>query len=647
MELILQLQAEYQAGMDFKNGRVKDWQATEDLYFGRVKKSIKGRSNVPLPIMSGFINTLLSKIDEPLSLKFKPTEESDTRIGDKCTAMYEKDSKNSDADWNTKDLDGKKLCAFYGRAIFKSYGESDPKYKFNHFVVDPYDFYVDPMGGGDLEDAKYCGEDGIFKSKKQLISGAQQGIYENQVVDELVNNVGESQNLDNDDKYKSKASRFSALGLSNDQYNFAGGGWFRCIESGTMWEGERWYVLWSQEKNKIIRKEKLSEMFKSNLWMWTSWAAYRDKFNFWSLAPADDVRPVAETIKVLASQELDNRQKNNWGQRAYDPEMFPNADDLDWRPDGKVAVSAGSTKVRSIASGIYQFETPQLNGTINLVQWLDGMVGEKTGVTAAAQGNANEQKVGIYYGNLQQVADRLGLINKSYASCHKAIGRRYLWALSEHLNKKQAVRILGANGLVWDSLIKRDVNPEMDIIVEGSAAELEADTIKKKDQQAGLQTIISNPLLLGQSNPKWILEKTLLASSFSDEDVRAGLDVESYANREVLLRAAEAIDDIINGRETKLYRGANTAFLQKILDFATDEAEEKEVYVKLINYIEAHSLIVMENMNRKLMLKQMQAPVLPSVPAEQSGQSEQFGQPAPNTMAGTAGRSQEMVPQLA
>lgn len=611
MDLLEQLQKEFKAGMDFKQGRVKDWQATEDLYFGRVKRSIKGRANVPLPIMSGFINTLLSKVDEPLQLKFDPTEESDTRVTQKCAAMYRKDSKNTDANWHTKDLDGKKMNAFYGRTILKCYGESDPKYKFNFFVVDPYDFYVDPMGGGDLEDAKYCGEDGIFKSKEQLIAGAQQGIYIAEAVHELINGTGDDQILENDDAYKNKANRFSALGLSNDQYNFAGGGWFRLVESGTTWKGERWYVLWSLEKNKIIRMEKWSEMFKSNLWHWISWAAYRDKFNFWSLAPADDVRPVAETIKILANQELDNRQKKNWGMRAYDPAVFTNADDLDWRPDGKVAVAAGSTKVSAISNGIYQFETPQLNGTIDLVNWLDNMVGQKTGITAAAQGKADEEKVGIYFGNMQQVADRLGLVNKSYAACHEALGRRYLWALSEHLNRRTAVRILGANGLTWDYLIKREINPEMDILVEGGSAELQADMLKKKEQQTALAAVTSSELLLGASNPKWILEKTLLAGGFDEEEVRQAMDVENYSNREVLLRAAEAIDDIINGREVKIYRGANTAFQQKILDFATEEAEDKEIYVALINYMQAHDEIVLENMNRKMMMNRALAPALP------------------------------------
>jgi len=615
MSLIDQVYKEYENGNDYKRGRVKDWHDTEDLLYGKTKKSIKGRSNIPLPVMSGFVNTLLSKIDEAPILRFKPIEESDTRSAAMVQAQYEIISKNSDADWDTKDIDGKKLNTVYGRSIYKAYGERSPKFKFNLSVSDPYDFYVDPMGGGDLEDANYAGEDCIWRNRKQLIDGAKAGLYKSDAVRKILEFVSKGQTLNNDSQQNEKSNRFSALNLNNQLYNYAGEGSLRFVESVTLKNGVRTYVFWHLDSKVIIRESPLKVLFASELYPWTSWAAYRDKFNFWSMAPADDMRPIAIAMQVLANQEMDNRQKTNWGQRAYDPDLFENPQELDFRPNGLVAAKSGAWKIAPISNGIYHFETKQLNGTINLVNWLDQIAGTKTGITASAQGSADEQKVGIYEGNLQQVADRLGLFNKSYSKNWAAIGRRFVWGLKENMPPKLAVRMIGAKGVEWQYLFKKDVNPLMDISVEGGSAQMALDETTKKNKQAALEMVLKNP-----KASKWEKENILRFGGYSEEQIKEAMDTEHYENRESLLHAAESIDKIINGEQPKLYRGANTAFQQKILDYAYDNTDNDiDLFKRLTDYVEAHDNIVMENMTREAMrMSRMAAISQPMQPGQET-----------------------------
>src|SRR5688572_4990679 len=186
-QIVAQCRREYEAGIGYRQGRVKDWQANEDLYYGRVKKQLKNRFNVPMPVMSGFVDTLMSKIDEAPLVKFKPAEEADYRATKKVQSLWDTTSRSEDNDFASKDLDIKKMACFYGRGISKVYGESDPSFKFNMFVTDPYDFYVDPVGGGNLENARYMGEDNIFRSKSMLIAGANSGLYDKKNVMLLVN----------------------------------------------------------------------------------------------------------------------------------------------------------------------------------------------------------------------------------------------------------------------------------------------------------------------------------------------------------------------------------------------------------------------------------------------------------------------------
>lgn len=632
-KIVAQAKAEYLAGLQFKQGRVPAWQASEDAYYGKVKKAPKGRFNVPIPIIPGFVDTLLAKVDDPPGLNFSYPEEADLRRAQKVQSMYEQDSTSEDEDWESIDLDGKKMAVMTGRAINKSFGESDPKYRFNLGVVDTYDFICDPMGGGHLENHRFVGEDNIFKSKAQLEAGVKSGIYIASEVLKITFNTPTQQNVDNDNTYQNKASRFAALGLDSRSHNFAGQALYKFIEWGTTYDGTRYYLLFDPSSGACVRCEPLKEIFKSGLWWFTSWATNRDKFNFWSKAPVDDIRPVAEVIRLLVCQELDNRQKKNWGMRAYDPEIFENPADLEYSPDGLVRVKAGTSKITQIDRGIYQFQTPELGGTINLVQWMDNFLGQKSGITPDSQGSAVEDKVGIYYGNLQQVADRIGLYNKSYRKCWAAIGRRYAWALHEHLKEDTAVKIIGNNGIEWDELNGKEVNPDIDIRVVGGNAELQQNQVKAKKRQDALALINADPEMRKEVGTKWRVEQLLRFGDYDDEEIRVALDTQNYGKRAELAKAAEDIQAIIRGDRPKLYRGATTAYIQKITDFATDSTDEDmQLFKRLMAFAEAHIPIAQKNMARQA----VQVNAAKGIPPNMLADKARGGTPLdPGTQAGS------------
>jgi hypothetical protein len=124
-DIVKQCREEYNAGLHYRHQREKDWKLAEDQYFNRQVKSLKQRYNVPVPIIPGFVETLLSKIDDPPSLKFKKGEEADYKATMKVSAFYEIDSQKDDYDWEMVDLDVKKLAALSGRGIAKCAVETE------------------------------------------------------------------------------------------------------------------------------------------------------------------------------------------------------------------------------------------------------------------------------------------------------------------------------------------------------------------------------------------------------------------------------------------------------------------------------------------------------------------------------------------
>jgi hypothetical protein len=564
-QIAKQCRAEYEAGLKYRHDREKAWTVIEDMYFNRVKKSTKSRFNVPVPILPGFVDTWQAKMSKHVGLAFdQGVDAADYRAAKKTTAFHQKIKSKEDYDWDMLETDGTKLAGIYGRTIYKKYAQSQGGFKDVLELVDPYDFVTDALGGGVDESARNRHQDNIFRNRSELKDGADRGAYDGSQVSKLINATSEDKIADNDNMFRSKQNRLVALGLDGIAHNYAGQDLFKLVESGTTWKGQRYYVVWNYETGVWIRCQPLKEVFKSNLWPWVSWATNRDIFNYWSKGPCDDMVPLAEVIRVLVNQQLDNRNKQNYGMRGYDPAIIADPSQLEWRPDGLVAFKSGTAQLLGdMNKGIVHFQTEALSGTIELATWIDNMLKEKTGVNSESQGSTDSSKVGIAYLNVQQSAERNRLTYESKTKCWIGIGRRFLWGLSEHMRSPEAVKIIGEKGAEWDELRRMEINPEWDVQVSGGEDDTNKDEIKKKALVETFKTLTPDELMV--TNPKWRVKVKLQAAEVDDDEVRMAFDLQEEGNREVLSRASQMIQDCLAGKSYKPYRGANTAFVQKIV----------------------------------------------------------------------------------
>jgi len=654
-----------EAGVKFKQTRLKNISVNEDLYNGVSKPALKGRFNIPLPIVSGFVDTLMSKIDNPPVIKFEKGEEADLKLSQKTSALWLKDSAATAGKWSKKDRWAKKLAIFSGRAIYKYYAESQPGYKSNLEIIDHNDFYCEPQGGGDLDNHLFLGQMNIFRTEAQLKAGAKSGLYSDKQINQIITDTDSHNHKENQELYKQKLSRFASLGLDVETNAFVGQNVFPLVEHYLEFENKRYYLFFELKSGTWIRAEELKDVFKSNTYPFVSWATHEDAFNFWSKAPVDDIRPVAEAMNIIFNQALDNRQKRNFGQRAYDPDIFPDPSQLEWRPDGLVEANT-SGGVKQIGAGIYEFQTPEVAGTIDLFQYMDNFLGQKTGITPSAQGQSDKNvAVGVYYGDLQQVADRLGLYNKSYTESYAELGQRYYYGIIEHLSEPQAIKLIGLNGIEWDEVAKSDFDlhqTPFDIVVLSSDAENQANEVKSKRRVDALIMLLNNPLYAQILNKKWVAEQILKNGEYNPEEIRIALDTQNEGNEESLAEAAEEMQRILAGEEVKPNRSATTAHIQKHLDFAYDKLDSDEDMPKfqaIMTHLQAEVPFAQENMVRKAMnilamkgqtQNLMQTGIapdigepVPAMPIEQVPTREtgmNVGKPIANTDSGTNQRSQ-------
>lgn len=611
-KLVLIAKRQLQASRRFRQRRFEDIRKNEDLYMDKPRPALPGRFNVPIDsvIIQGFTNTLLSKIDNPPVISYEPVETRNLFGARKVSAAWKIDSAPDKGMWGQKDLEGKKFNILSGRTVFKYFSDfSGRKYTSNLEVIDHYDFYPEPQGGRYLENHLFLYQNNIFKSKFHLTEGIKAGVYDKDQVRKLA-----LADLDAEHKkvegfeIDSKNQRFHSIGLDPETNNYVGENLFRLVEGGLTFEGKRYWMLFHEETGIWVRCEPLKDVFESGLWPFVGWAYDVDSVNYWSKSPVDAIRPIAEAARIIFNQTLDNIQRRNWDMVAYDKNIFPNPEQFKYRPYG--LIKANVKPGQNIANGIYTFQTPDTGQiTINMLEYIKAFMGTETGISAATQGTSEDDKVGIYFGNLQQVADRLGLTNKLYSQCWTDLGVRYDWGLYENMPEDFMVEFIGLEGKEWDELRKEDVEPDFKTIVVGGNAEQLLSEVKTRNKNDALTRAL-NAGLSTIANPRVLYEEMLRAGDWEESQIRALLDNTSDASQELIARADKAIFDIIRGKEAKPYRGATTHFIQRIVDYAMDNVHDKNpqkdqvIFGKLMVYAQGHIEFAKQNMARKIVLEQ-------------------------------------------
>lgn len=599
---------------DYKRQRWEKIRAAEDMYLGKVKPKLKIQFNVPVPVLSGMVDTLLANINDPVRLRFKHQDAADYKAAKKIQAAYEieSDSPNPEARWALKDRMAKRDAMFAGRAIYKCYASSHNGYQNHLDHVPAIDFHAEPEGGPILEKHLYCGQEGIMRTREALAEGALAGTYDMQNVNQLCYRTETTRyrdyalsNLDQ------RMARFRALGMDPSNHNYVGQVVFHLVEWYMEAFGRRWYVLFDPWTKLWVRCTPLKELFSNNLYPYATWATHEDGRLFWSKAVAtDDLYPVADAIHTMVNQELHNRQKRNMGARAFDPAIFFDEERLEsafHRPDALVPANTKNGTIE-ISKGIYQFETPELTGTINLVSYLESMAGKHTGVTDSVQGQATKDKrVGVFYGEIDAVSKLFDYRSQSYSEAWGEVGVRYVGGLKDHMSEPIAIEVLGETGLEWKQLKRVDLSltRNLGITVTSSAADAKKSAMQA-ERQANALGMVKDLV-----NPRWFAAQTLAGiGEFDDAAIADALDMTNYADKELMAEASEAIQLMLQGKPTTKNFGATAAYLQRIQNYAEDhrDAMDEAVFDAFIEYIVDHAPIAAKNAQRQIMQAMGQIP---------------------------------------
>ena len=568
-----------------KQTKIKNWPTNEDLYYGNKKKTDEARANVDLGQMQEYVHTLLSKIDNPLTFTYGKTKEAQLKRVARLNAL-----KRSDADrdnWDMKDIAGKKQMTIYGRAIYSYAAQSYDEYRPQLENVDVYDFLIDPSAGGlDIEKARFMGRYGVVKDRYELKGNKDYISTEaKRLLDGKGNNTEQNKEEMNKQNRANRGGSSEVELTSDDKFKF----W----EWYTTFEGERYYALREDSSGRSIKICKLTDLFKSNLWPFWSYAACPDLTEFWTPGPCDYVRELIMAQAVSINQMLDNGERVNKPQRIVDVSAIKNLAELKYRRDGYIKVTPGTA-----GTAMKIVETPSIETPLKVFDKLEVIKHTASGITAGALGvEDTDGRATIYEGNQANVADRFGLFNKSYSFGYKRFADLYRHGVDEHLTKKMAVDMVGPEGVEQEMVTRRDIfrkGETFGVVVESSNAELALSEQKKRTLAAFYSSLLGRPEL---ANQKVLVEQLGEVAGVDPEKIRRLQDLEVTGTAEVISEAERDMESIIDGKAIRPNRMANAAYKQRFVDWMMDHEEDVDVLTmqRMIEYVRSLDEIIVEN----------------------------------------------------
>lgn len=602
---------------NFKQPRMIEVLDNESVYNFKLKPALQGRMNIPFDgvVLSGFVDTWVAQNNRKVVMEFEDPQGANLKGAKKIKAAWERDSKKFRL--KAKRLALKHQAAISGRAIAKYYAESDPKYCPYLTIVDYLDFHCEPNGGGYLDDHYFRWQENIFRSEADLDEGAKSGWYDKAQVEALKAAYSEPDFKRNADAFQNKNQRYMSLGLDVESNNYIGGTLYNLVEGDTFYLGTLYHMIFDKNTNIWLRCVPLVEDFGSGKTPFISFAAPKpDAFNFWNRGPADYIKPIAEAIRLNLNEVLNNNRKRNWDMKAVDINMFPDIRKLDWRQDGVIAANVPMNS--SIQQGVYRFETPELSGALNLNAYLNNLAGEKLGISAQTQGDANESKVGIYQGNEMQIGKRMRLSADAEEEFHEDLGIRYDWGLWDHASEEEMVRLISTEGVGWEKITKEDKDPEYVVVVNVSEEDKAKNDQVMRVQLEALVSTEQNAVLFGLVNPKVHLEEKYRLLGIGDDKIYQLLNTKSDSSNELISEAKKAIEIILEGKDPGMNWSADTAYLQYISDWILDHSDDlkEDKKKKLEAYFEEHVPVAMRNAEQKqfqdeqLMKKEQQKAIM-------------------------------------
>ena len=390
------LAIEKKAGVELHKRKYEDWTDNYDLYRNKVKTNrLTQRQAVNIPLMKETVKTLLSKIDEPPSIKWKERGGDDVK-----QLMYQSvwDENVKENNLELIDILDKKNVLLYGISTKKL---NIDKNGVTVSVLDVYDVCFDPlMNPWDIESGRFIIHQNIYRSVKEILADKR---YSKTGKDELKiwadSPPGIIQSGQNKEEWEKKMKRLEDMGVQNKDFNYFAGGdlivnltehYTRVWNTKTQ-DFEKRVVVYADDKIELLN-ETLEDLIGVDFWPFVMWSEDPETNDVYPDAVADLVRTPNKVLNVWFSQMIENRTLKNFQMHWYMPGQ-------DYQPQtytpgaGMMLPAPPGDDINKVIKPV---EISGLDDTLDAINALVRIVERGTGATAIDKGQteAGQQTLG-------------------------------------------------------------------------------------------------------------------------------------------------------------------------------------------------------------------------------------------------------------
>jgi hypothetical protein len=505
-----QLKGNKQDGYNYRERRQEDW--LENYTLSRDKVTVNRltqRQSVNLPLMKTVIRTLLKDVDDMPVLQFQNLD------NDKEAEVFKNEYWKYTGEENKfeiLDIVDKRQVFYFGRS-FDQWQVMDGKIKMS--VVDPEDIlisrYTDPTN---IHSSRFLVHTHIFVP---LVSLRENNQYDQDSVNDLeqwyATQDGLLKQSDNQQMLIEKNRRMGTLGVDDiDQPSL--GETIVEISMHFVWKKEeddteeQIYLYVEADDYTILMKKRLEEVIgktEDHFWRthypYNTWADDVEMQDFWSDAVADIVRTANKVLNAWYSQEVENRTLNNLNMKYYNSNLEGFVPQT-WEPRAFGSYGIPVPQGGKIDDVIKDIEVKPLNGNLETMNFLIGIVEKATGATATSQGAQTERQITL--GEVQlalgEAKERIRGMSKFYNQVWKERGLMFTKLIEAAHNKLDAVRIY-KKGRNTDNIYSREISPKDWMTASGYVCKVWSQDEKRTQDTQSLEKM--NALKMNMpDNPK-------------------------------------------------------------------------------------------------------------------------------------------------
>lgn len=512
-----------------------------------------GIEHIHTAMTSAYIRTYLSKIDNPRTFRYEGKTEIQKLKAPFLNALKEQDEDNRG--WRDVRLQAYDDMLMYSVGVVYLHCNKAPYYQ-EIFNINPLNFYFDPYqnslkdtsgtftGSFDIKLTKAQVDEnqnsGYFYSKKSLTVGEQslsEDMYEQTMKEQITRDVVRAEK-------------------QKDQFELYR--WF------TWKDGVQYYLEFDDHNVYTCRRCK--DFFGYEKDPYVIYSTRKSAYRLYSISPVMEQIQMFQTQERLLSYAIENVEQAIDPIRYINRLVVPDAPSLRHRKGIDVTVSTAG----DINNAIMHQKPGEIQAGFEAFNLIGQIQQNQSGVGPGLRGLADEDKVGIYDGNIEQAADLFGLDDKMLESAERKLAWLYEKNVRFNLDEETSVRLLGADKAMSQIMItSKNIKDEHEYPVQIIASSSE-DQSSSKTQANKLQAI-KDVIPLIQTMPV-VAEAMLKLVGFEEQEIKDIMEVDQTKTVSDY-RAKVDLALLLTGSKPIFKRYADMAYLQTIESFMRQNEE--------------------------------------------------------------------------